>query len=192
MRPSWTLPRALLLAGALSAASVLAVLSLFLAEARSTAGAAPDFRVVAVGGMEYEAMEGRPIDLSTAVDRQIAAGLPAHDRRLRRGQMLFGAFVAFTNASTRPLRSAARIELRDDGGHVYTALPLPGTNPYAYSPRTIRPRTRIPAQGSPADTNLAATGRLLVFRIPTREYNNGTTFELVIHQSPHETASLIV
>jgi hypothetical protein len=183
--------RTLVLAGALSVVSVLAVLSLFLAVGQGTA-AAPDYRVVAVGGMEYEAMEGRPIDLSTPTDRQIAAGLPAHDRRLRRGQMLFGAFVAITNASTRPLRSAARIELRDDGGHVYTALPLPRTNPYAYSPRLIRPGTRIPAFGSPADTDLAASGQVLLFRIPAREYRNGDVFELVIHQSPHETASLIV
>jgi hypothetical protein len=106
--------------------------------------------------------------------------------------MLFGAFISFTNASTRPLRSADRIELRDDGGRVYEALPLPVTNPYAYSARVIRPRTRIPTQDSRADVNLAASGRLLLFRIPARSYTDGGTFELVIHQSPHRTVSLIV
>lgn len=194
MRGSWTLPRSLLLGGALSAAIVLASLSLFLAFEKRSAGAAPDFRVAATGGMEYEAMDGRPVDPANPVDRQIIAGLPARDRRLHHGEMLFGAFIAFTNASTRPLRSADSIELRHDAGHVYHALPLPKSNPYAYSPRVVRPRTRIPSQNSPADENLAAGGRLVLFRIRAREYDNGGTFELVIHDPRHpgHTASLIV
>jgi hypothetical protein len=186
------LPRSLLVAGALSAVTALAILSLFLAVEKRVTAAAPDFRISKVDGMEYQAMEGRPIDTGNAVDRKIIAGLPARDRRLQHGQMLFGAFIASTNASTRPLRSAGRIELRDDGGRVYAALPLPATNPYAYSPRVIRPRTRIPAQGSPADANLAASGRLVLFRIPARNYTDGGTFELVIHQSRHQAISLIV
>jgi hypothetical protein len=194
MRRSWTVSRALLLAGALSVVLALATLSLFLAVEKRVAAAAPDYRVAAIGGLEYEAMDGRPINLDNAVDRQLVAGLPARDRHLPHGQMLFGAFIAFTNASTRPLRSADRIELRDDGGHVYRSLGLPASNPYAYSPRLVRPGTRIPAQGSPADDNLAAMGRLILFRIPTRRYSDGGTLELVIHQphQPGRTASLVI
>jgi hypothetical protein len=142
--------------------------------------------------MQYEAMDGRPIDPGNAVDRKIIAGLPARDRRVQHGQILFGAFFASTNTSTRPLRSADRIELRDDDGRVYKALPLPARNPYAYSPRVVRPGTRIPTQGSPADENLAATGLLLLFRVPARTYDSGGTFELVVHQSRHRIASLII
>jgi hypothetical protein len=186
--------RSLLLALELSAAVAVAVLALFLAVEKPQAGAAPSFRVAPIGAMQYEAVVGRPIKPADPVDRPIIAGLPARDRRLRHGEMLFGAFISVTNTSTRPLRSADRFELRDDAGHLRPPLPLPPSNRYAYSPRVVRPGTRIPSQNSPDDENLAAGGLLLLFRINAREYTNGGTFELVIHnpRRPAETASLIV
>jgi hypothetical protein len=154
---------------------------------------APDFRVARIGGVEYEAMLGRPLDLRNRVDAAIVAGLPARDRRLARGEALFGAFFAATNDSPARRRTADRIELRDQAGHVYRPLALPATNPYAYSQRLLRPGVRIPALGSPADDNLAATGRVLVFRIPARAYQS-EALELVIHDpsQPAATASLII
>jgi hypothetical protein len=186
--------RAPIVGGAVCAALLLAVLSLLIGVEKSSVAASPDYRLVTAGGIEYEAMLGRPIDPKNAVDRNIIAGLPARDRQLRRGQMLFGAFISITNPSSQRLPSADRIVLRDDGGHVYPALPLPPGNPYAYSPRIVGARTRIPAQGSPADVNLAATGRLVLFRIPADKYTAGGTLELVIHDPAHpgRTASLIV
>ena len=194
MRSNRPLPRSLVLGGAVSAVALLAIALLFLALMKRETGAAPDYRVTHAGGIDYEAMDAHPIDLHNAVDRKLVAGLPASQRRLRRGEILFGAFISFTNVSTHPLRSAARIELRDEGGHLYAPLPLPASNRYAYSARTIRPRTRIPVQGSPADANLAAGGELVLFRIPARTYSNGDELELVIHQpgTPSITASLIV
>jgi hypothetical protein len=170
------------------AAVLVATFSLFLAVEKRAVAAAPDYRVAKIGGVQYEAMEGRPIDPANPVDRQILGGLHP---RLRHGQMLFGAFISSTNPSTRPLRSADPIELRHDSGHVFHALALPATNPYAYTARAIRPHTRIPAEGSVADDNLAAGGRLVLFRIPAREYASGGTFELVIH-APHQTGTLII
>jgi hypothetical protein len=184
----------LALAGGVTAAILLvaAVAVLFATQHRASAKA-PDYRVVRVGGIEYESMQGRPLDLADPIDRAMAAGLPAHQRHLKAGQALFGAFIAITNDSSAPLPTADRIELRDEDGHVYRPLALPISNPYAYSQRRLRPGTRIPAVGSVADDNLAATGRMLLFRIPARVYVNGT-LELVIHDpsSPHTTASLIV
>jgi hypothetical protein len=42
--------------------------------------------------------------------------------------------------------------------------------------------------------SLAATGKLLLFRIPARRYDSGDVLELVIHDpsQPTVTASLIV
>jgi hypothetical protein len=123
----------------------------------------------------------------------IVAGLSARDGRVAADETLFGAFIAITNDSSAPLPTADRIELRDEDGHVYRPLALPGTNPYAYSQRLLRPGTRIPAFGSPADDDLSATGRLLVFRIPTQAYES-EALELVIHDpaQPGGTASLII
>jgi hypothetical protein len=186
--------RPLLLGGGLSAAVAIAVMALFLAVEKPEAGAAPSFRVAPIGGMQYESMVGRPIRPAAPIDRRIIAGLPARDRRPRHGEILFGAFISVTNPSTRPLRSADRIELRDDAGNLHRPLPLPASNPYAYSPGVVRPGTRIPSQNSQDDENLAAGGLLLVFRINAREYTDGGTFELVIDnpRRPAATASLVV
>ena len=154
---------------------------------------APDFRVARIGGVEYEAMLGRPVDPGNKVDAAIVAGLPARDRRVAGGETLFGAFIATTNDASARRRTAGRIELRDQEGHVYRPLALPATNPYAYSQRLLRPGTRVPAFGSAADDSLAAMGRLLVFRIPAQAYAS-ETLELVIHDpsQPATTASLII
>jgi hypothetical protein len=154
---------------------------------------APDFRVARIGGVEYEAMKGRPVDPAEPVDAAIVAGLSARDRRPAAGETLFGAFIGITNDSSVRLPTADRIELRDQAGHVYRPLALPATNPYAYSQRLLRPGVRIPALGSPADDNLATTGRVLVFRIPAVVYES-ETLELVIHDPSHPaaTASLII
>jgi hypothetical protein len=184
MRRSTTLPRWILIPLAASAAALLAALGVLLATEKRVAAAAPDYRVVRTGGLEYEAMLGRPIHPGNAIDRKIVEGLPARDRRPARGAMLFGAFISVTNESSRALPTADHIELRDERGHVYHPLPLPASNPYAYSPRLIHPRTRIPGPGTPADDNLAATGRLLLFRIPAFQYNDGV-LELVIHDPLH-------
>jgi hypothetical protein len=141
--------------------------------------AAPDYRVVQAGGLEYEAMLGRPLNPANRIDARILAGLPARDRRLRGGDTLYGAFIAVTNASPRPRRSAEQIELRDERGHVYRPIRLPASNAYAYTPRLVHSRTRIPRFGTRADDNLAATGRLVLFRVPKWQYRNGR-FELRI------------
>jgi hypothetical protein len=176
-----------------SAAALLSAAGLFLAVEHREAPKAPDYRVTQVGGLEYESMLGRPLDPSNRIDKQILAGLPRRDRRVPRGQALYGAFISVTNDSTRALPAAKRIELRDESGHVYRAIPLPARNPYAYAPRLVHARTRIPAQHTPAAENLAATGRLVLFRVPAWRYRNGR-FELVIHNPRHEAAtqSLIV
>jgi hypothetical protein len=193
MRRSSTLPRWILIPLVLSAAALFVALGVLLATQKRAAAAAPDYRVVKVGGLEYEAMLGRPLHLANAVDRRIVEGLGAGDRRPPRGELLFGAFISVTNDSSRALPTANRIELRDERGHVYHPLPLPASNPYAYRPRLVHASIRIPGRGTPADDNLAATGLLLLFRIPAAEYDDGA-LELVIHDplDPHRTASLII
>jgi hypothetical protein len=175
------------------AAAAFGVLLALVVLVKPTHAVAPGNRVVAVGGLQYEAMLGRSVHPSHPVDAQIVAGLPAGERRLGSGQMLFGAFVAVANDSSRFLPAARRIELRDDAGHVYRPLRLPASNPYAYAPRPVPPKTRIPGLGTPADDNLAATGRLLLFRIRAASYDDGL-LELVIHdaRAPAHVAYLTV
>ena len=185
--------RLVLALGLTSAVFLFAAVGVMFATEHRQNPRAPDFRVVRIGGVEYEAMLGRPLDPAHSVDREIAAGLSARDRRMAAGETLFGAFIGITNDSSIALRTADQIELRDQYGHVYRPLALPLTNPYAYSQRLLRPGVRIPALGSTADDNLAATGRALIFRIPKQTYES-EALELVIHDPSHPaaTASLII
>jgi hypothetical protein len=188
-RPSLLFP--LLLVAVCSFVVIGALAGLVVGVKRTNAGS-PDYRVVSAGGLQYEAMLGRPIDPQDSVDKAIIAGLPPRERRVPRGDLLFGAFIAVTNPALRFVPSADRIELRDDFGHVYRPLRLPAANPYAYSPRAIPPHTRSPLDGTAAADNLAATGQLLLYRIPSGAYENGE-LELVIH--PHgasDAASLVI
>jgi hypothetical protein len=162
------------------AAALLGVLSLLTAEARPETLTPADYSVGTVAGVRYDAVLGRPVNPSNPVDARILKGIAAKDRRLRGRRVLFGAFVSLTNPSRRALPNATRIELRDDAQHVYRPLRLPATNPYAYRPGRLAPGAHIPRPGTPAADNLAAGGRLLLFRVPAWRYRNGT-FELLVH-----------
>jgi hypothetical protein len=188
------LPRSTLIPLVLSAAALFVAIGLALGIDRRVYPKAPDYRVVRLGGLEYESMLGRPLHpAKNRVDAAIAAGLSPGDRRLGRGELLYGAFISVDNDSPRAQPMARRFELRDEQGNVYRPLRLPGTNPYAYRARLIHPRTRIPQHGTPAAGNLAATGRMLLFRVPASQYESGR-FELVIHdpRQPAATMPLLV
>lgn len=150
--------RLLTFAGVVSGAVVIATLAAFLAFEKRQAAAAPDYGAATVGGIAYQAVDSRPLHPRNAVDRRLIAGLPARDRRLRRGELLFGAFIGLSNTSAQPRRSADLIELRHDAGRIDRPLALPASNPYAYSPRVLGPHASIPSPDSPAGENLAAEG----------------------------------
>ena len=183
--------RAIVYGGAACVAALLVGLALFLAIMKRETAGAPDYRVTPVGGIQYEEMDAHPIDLHNKVDRGLVTGLPARERRDLHGDILYGTFISLANTSTRPLHSATQIELRDEDGHQFRPLALPLSNPYVYVPRVVGPGSRVPAQGSQADANLAAAGRLLLFKIPATLYKNGGVLELQIHQAG-ATRSLIV
>src|SRR5919106_1504923 len=107
-----------------SVVALLAALGLLLATERRETPAAPSYRVAHVGGLKYEAMLARPIHPPNEVDNRIVAGLPAGERRIARGEILFGAFISVTNTSPSALATARRIDLRDEAGDVYPPLSL--------------------------------------------------------------------
>jgi hypothetical protein len=141
-------------------------------------------RAAAISGLEYQSVRGRPLDPSNPVDARILKGLPAGERPAGKRAVLFGAFFTIADHSTRPLPTAARIELRDDALHVYRPLSLPAGNPYAYRPQTLGPGAQVPRSGTPAADDLGAEGELLLFRVPAWQTRNGG-FELVVHDPLH-------
>lgn len=170
------------------AAIVLATSGLLLAVAKPKTPAPRGDSASSVGGLEYRAVLGRRIDPANPVDARIVKGLPIGDRKLPRGRVLYGAFVSVANGSHRTLPSAARIDLRDDSLHVYRPLRLPQANRFAYRPGRLAPGTELPRHGTPAADDLAAGGRLLLYRVPAWEYRN-SRFELVVHLPGHAAAT---
>jgi hypothetical protein len=151
--------------------------------------ASPNYAYATIGGVQYHALADRPIDPSNPVDAKLIRGLPPRDRRLPKGQMLLGAFLTTTNGSrTQAARTASRIGLRDEAQHSYSPLRLPAANPFAYSARTLAPGAVDPSTGTAAAGDLAAGGRLLLFRVPAFQYLNGQ-FELVVHDPQHPGTS---
>jgi hypothetical protein len=162
------------------AAAGLVAVAVLLATQSAAHAAPPKYTQSEIGGLDYNAVLGRPVDPSHSVDAAITRGLPARDRHLPHGQILYGGFLTVANLSGSPIRSADRIELRDDDGTTYHPIPLPASNRYAYRPGTIAPGTTVPRDDAAAD-NLAAGGRMLLFRVPAWRYRNGAKFELVVH-----------
>ena len=159
-------------------------LGLLVAVARPQTSTPPDYSQATVGGVRYEALTGRPLDPSNPVDARILAGVPASERRAGKGRLLYGVFVSAANDASGPRPTARRIELRDEAMRVDRALPLPAGNSYAYRPAILPPGAHIPRQGTPAADNLAAGGRLLLYRVSAFQYRNGA-LELVIHDPLH-------
>ena len=178
----WT--AALLAPLVLVALALVAGMLVLLGLAKPTNAAAPNYAVVTVGGLQYQAMNGRQLDPAGPIDAAILRGLPAAERRTPPGQMLYGVFLSVSNGTPRPLRSANRIELLDESNRVYQPLPLAAGDPYAYTPRLVPAGATIPVFGSPAADNLAAEGYLVLFRVPTASFNAGG-LEIVIHDPAH-------
>jgi hypothetical protein len=166
----------------------LVAVAVLLATESAAHAAPPDYTQADIGGLDYHVVVGRPMDPANAVDARIIRGLPARDRHLPHGQILYGSFVTVTNPTHTPMRSAAAIELRDDDGSTYHPIPMPASNPYAYRPATIQPGETVPRDDAAAD-NLAAGGRMLLFRVPAARYRDGAVFELVVH-SPGMTRTV--
>ena len=158
-------------------------LGLLVAGAKPQTSTPPDYSQATLDGLRYDMVMGRRLDPSNPVDAQILAGVPKAERHVGKGQVLYGAFVTLANASSRARTSAARIDLRDQAMRVHHPLPIPAGNPYAYRPTTLRAGAQIPRQGTPAADDIAAGGKLLLYRVSAFQYRNGS-FELVIHD-PH-------
>jgi hypothetical protein len=158
----------------------LAAAAVLLATQSAAHAAPPKYTAATIGGLTYDAVLGRPVDPANRVDAAITRGLPARYRHLPHGEILYGGFVGVSNPSGRPLASAARIDLRDDDGSTYRPIRLPASNRYAYEPGTIAAGETVPHDDAAA-RNLAAGGRLLLFRVPAWRYRNGAKFELVVH-----------
>ena len=140
----------------------------------------PAETTASVGGLHYSVNNAWVLDPRRRVDAGVAEGLPARDRRLPPGELLYAVFVGVTNETRAPRRMASDIALRDTRNLEFAPTRIARDNPYAYVPRVLRGTSHLPAPGTPPAADLSAEGLMLVFRIPRRSYTDGP-LELVLH-----------
>jgi hypothetical protein len=150
----------------------------------ASAATAPDYTSATIGGVQYQTVLSNVIDPSSPADARFIRGIPAGERRVPKGEVLFGVFVSRTNATDAALPSASRIDLLDGVGQAHRPLRLSAKNPYTYSPSTIAAGDQLPALGTPAADDIAAGGQLLLYRVPVGQVSDGW-FELVVHDPLH-------
>jgi hypothetical protein len=173
-------------------ACLLIVLAAAVVFIRPTVGAVPQDNSATVGGLHYAVNNAWPLNPRRAVDAQVARGLPAADRNLGRGEMLYAVFVGVTNETHERLPMATQVALRDVTNREYTPVRLGAHNRYAYRPRMMAAQTHRPGPWTPAGQDMSAEGLMLVFRIPRGAYENGP-LELLVHDpgDPTSVASLL-
>jgi hypothetical protein len=127
-------------------------------------------RTLRGGGVTYTSPGARPLDPRHRLDARLMKGAPPAGDPHR---IWFAAFLVAADDGSRPAAMARRVVLRDVAGRTYRPVTLPAANRYAYRPRTLAPGAQAPAPTSPAETDLAAGGEMLLFRIPRSAYEEG-------------------
>jgi hypothetical protein len=122
-----------------------------------------------VGGVVYTSPGARPLDPRIHDDAVLLRGAPRATSR----DLWFAAFVNAANDGARPAAMARRIVLRDVTGDRFRPVALPASNRFRYRARTIPPSGAVPRPSSPAGSDLAAGGELLLYRIPRSAYESG-------------------
>jgi hypothetical protein len=135
-----------------------------------------------LGDVTYTSPGARPLDPRNRDDAMLLRG--AGDPVSHSRDIWFGAFVDATNDGARPAATARHVTLRDIDGVRFEPVALPAANRFRYRARSIPPRGEVPGQSSAADSDLAAEGDLLLFRIPRSAYEAGP-LELRFTQGGH-------
>ena len=180
---------ALVAAGA--ALLVLLLATLAVAFVRPTVSREAAATVETVGGLRYGVNNAWILDPRRRVDAAVAKGLPPGDVRLPADELLYSVFVRVANETGQPRPSASAVALRDTRNRDYAPVRIGAGNRYAYRPAVVPARSHVPAGDTPAATDLAAGGLMLVFRIPRRSYDDGP-LQLVVHDPAHPSVARTV
>jgi hypothetical protein len=150
-----------------------------------------DQTTVTAGGLHYSVNNAWVLVPRRPVDAAVARGLPRVDADLPRDQLLYAVFVGVTNEHDSPRPMVSEIALRDAQNVEYAPTRLGRGNAYAYRPTILEGKTHLPAPSTPPDSDLAADGLMLVFRIPREAYEDGP-LQLVLHDPlrPHSVQTV--
>jgi len=146
-----------------------------------------------VGPLIYQVQLSRQLNPANSEDAGYLQGLTAAQQQLKTGEEWFGVFMQVYNtheATTH--RSTDRITISDTQGNVYTPLPPPVGNPYAFRAGPVGPSSVV----LPADTTAQfgpTQGSLLLFKIKVVSLDNRPLkVKIVDPLDPTETASAVL
>jgi Co/Zn/Cd efflux system component len=169
------------------AACVVVVVAAMVIFIQPTVTDEPDQTTVTVGGLHYSVNNSWILDPHRPVDAAVAEGLPRRDAQLPPGELLYAVFLGVTNETDKRLPMASDIVLSDIRNVEYAPARLAADNKFAYKPVVMAPTSHQPAPWTTAENDISAEGRMLVFRISRRSYNDGA-LQLVLRDPLHPAA----
>ena len=126
-----------------------------------------------VAGLNYQVQISRPLNPYDTQDREYLVGLRPEQRAITREQEWFAVFVRVMNQDKHDAaRMATRFEIEDTTGARFHPVVLDAArNPYAYTARTVEPKSVYPAVDTVAGGG-SVGGALLLFRMPAKALEN--------------------
>ena len=142
-----------------------------------------------VGPLVYEVQQSRQLNPFDAEDANYLQGVSPAQRALSRGEEWFAVFLQVFNNTDTPYPSATQLVLTDTQNNVYTPLTLEASNQYAYRPKNVPGRGRLPEFDTVA-AEAPTQGALVLYKIKTLSLSNRPlTLKVVDPTDSTQTAS---
>ncbi len=125
-----------------------------------------------VGPLSYQVQISRQLNPKDIEDRNYFIGLDPAQAKIAPDEVWFGVFMRVQNTSKQSQPASKDFEITDTQETVYTPIPLPGTNPFAYKAREVGPGQLLPSTGSAAGGGPVGQGALLLFKLKLSSYAN--------------------
>jgi hypothetical protein len=129
---------------------------------------------VKAGPLIYQVQLSRELNPFNVEDHEYLQGLPASATETAADELLFGVWLRVQNSTDRVHPAASQFTIVDTLGNRYDPIPLPASNPTAYTPRNIATDKGQPL--SPNPQSVAGSGpiqgSMLLFKLNTSVYSN--------------------
>lgn len=133
-----------------------------------------------VDHLSYQVQVSRQLNPNDVEDHAYLQGLSPTDATLRPDETWFAVFMLVQNRTGQPLPAATTFELRDTAGNVYTPVPLPPSNPFAYFGQDVPSNSQLPLPGSAPQSNPGLDGQLLLFKLRNFSFVDNRPLNLTI------------
>ena len=129
---------------------------------------------VQAGPLIYQVQLSRELNPFNVEDHEYLQGVSASAIEAAPDELLFGVWLRVQNATDQVHPAASEFKIVDTLGNEYEPIPLPDSNPTAYTPRNVATDNGQPL--SPNPESVAGSGpiqgSMLLFKLNTSVYSN--------------------